>query len=94
MTDSEDPKNSASNGDPELTDRDKTKTQLNIVSSGKLLPHHPKQIGKYHLRRVIASGGMGTVFEGVQETPRRSVNVLALGMYSIAKNGISSPFSS
>ncbi|MBN2559694.1 MAG: protein kinase [Phycisphaerae bacterium] len=33
------------------------------------------QIGRYHLKRVIATGGMGTVYEAVQEHPRRTVAV-------------------
>ncbi|MHC4992342.1 MAG: protein kinase domain-containing protein [Planctomycetota bacterium] len=31
------------------------------------------QVGGYHLKRVIASGGMGVVYEAVQERPRRVV---------------------
>ncbi len=33
----------------------------------------PQRVGTYHLKRIIASGGMGTVYEAVQENPRRSV---------------------
>ena len=33
----------------------------------------PKQIGHYHIKRAIASGGMGTVYEAVQDQPRRRV---------------------
>ncbi len=35
----------------------------------------PRQIGQYHIKRVIASGGMGTVFEALQENPRRPAAV-------------------
>ena len=35
----------------------------------------PKRIGQYHLKRIIATGGMGSVFEAVQEHPRRTVAV-------------------
>ena len=35
----------------------------------------PKQVGQYQIRRVIASGGMGTVYEGIQQNPRRTVAV-------------------
>jgi len=34
---------------------------------------HPERIGRYVIRRTIASGGMGTVYEAVQENPRRAV---------------------
>jgi len=35
----------------------------------------PDRIGSYVIKRVIASGGMGTVFEAQQENPRRPVAV-------------------
>jgi len=43
----------------------------------------PEQIGRYHIRRVIASGGMGTVYEAMQEHPRRPV-ALKLMRHGIA----------
>lgn len=42
------------------------------------------RIGRYHIKRVIASGGMGTVYEAVQESPRRVVAV------KVMKQGIAS----
>ncbi|MHC4416941.1 MAG: serine/threonine-protein kinase, partial [Planctomycetota bacterium] len=36
------------------------------------------QIGRYTIRRVIASGGMGTVYEAVQDNPRRAVALKVL----------------
>lgn len=53
----------------------KTMSNVSDQSSGNLPPNFPKQIGKFRLKRIIASGGMGTVFEGIQENPRRSVAV-------------------
>ncbi len=46
----------------------------------------PKQIGRYHVKRVIATGGMGTVYEAVQERPRRTValKVMKRGVISRA----------
>ncbi len=41
----------------------------------KLEPGHPRQIGQYSLRRVIDSGGMGVVYEAIQENPRRPVAI-------------------
>jgi serine/threonine protein kinase len=35
----------------------------------------PARIGQYEIKRVIASGGMGTVFEGLQDNPCRPVAV-------------------
>ena len=35
----------------------------------------PQRIGQYEIKRVIASGGMGTVFEAMQDNPRRPVAV-------------------
>jgi len=44
----------------------------------------PIQIGRCTLRRVIASGGMGTVYEAMQDEPRRIValKVMRLGVAS------------
>ena len=36
-------------------------------------PLTPKQIGRYHLKHMIGSGGMGTVYVATQESPRRTV---------------------
>ncbi|MDP6693864.1 MAG: serine/threonine-protein kinase, partial [Phycisphaerales bacterium] len=35
----------------------------------------PREIGQYKVRRVIGSGGMGTVYEAIQESPRRKVAI-------------------
>jgi serine/threonine protein kinase/Tfp pilus assembly protein PilF len=37
------------------------------------LPPRLRQIGQYHIKRIIASGGMGSVYEAMQEHPRRKV---------------------
>lgn len=42
------------------------------------IPVEGKSIGRYALKRVIASGGMGTVYEAEQENPRRSVAIKVL----------------
>ncbi|MHC4306036.1 MAG: tetratricopeptide repeat protein [Planctomycetota bacterium] len=44
----------------------------------------PKKIGHYHVKRVIAAGGMGVVYEAVQEHPRRTVAL------KIMRHGIAS----
>ncbi len=44
----------------------------------------PKRIGHYHIKRVLASGGMGTVYEATQEKPRRTVAL------KLMKQGIAS----
>ncbi len=41
-------------------------------------------IGRYHLKRLLGSGGMGAVYEAVQEQPRRTVAL------KIMKRGIAS----
>ncbi|MHC5005991.1 MAG: serine/threonine-protein kinase [Planctomycetota bacterium] len=47
-------------------------------------PPVPKKIGHYHVKRVIAAGGMGVVYEAVQEHPRRTVAL------KIMRHGIAS----
>ena len=44
----------------------------------------PKQIGKYHIKSLIATGGMGSVYMAVQEQPRRTVAL------KLMKRGIAS----
>lgn len=45
----------------------------------------PEMIGRYRIRRIIQSGGMGTVYEAVQENPRRKVAI------KVMKAGLASP---
>ncbi|MHC4970109.1 MAG: serine/threonine-protein kinase [Planctomycetota bacterium] len=47
-------------------------------------PPVPEKIGHYHVKRVIAAGGMGVVYEAVQEHPRRTVAL------KIMRHGIAS----
>jgi len=47
-------------------------------SNSRLRLGHPERVGQFTIRRVIASGGMGTVYEAMQENPRRSVAVKVL----------------
>jgi len=61
-------------------DRPSTET---LPESGRT-PPLPKQIGHYHLKRVLASGGMGTVYEATQESPRRVVAI------KVMRHGIAS----
>lgn len=59
--------------DNKQQDTNKTQTSHPNSSSSKLQSHHPTKIGQYLLKRVIASGGMGTIFEALQENPKRPV---------------------
>lgn len=45
----------------------------------------PKRIAHYHVKRIIASGGMGTVYEATQDHPRRTVAI------KVMRQGITSP---
>ena len=84
MSDSKDEskKDQISNSD------DETRTFIPGSSGGKLESHHPKKIGQYHIKRVIASGGMGTVFEGVQENPRRSVAIKVIKGSDVSEKSV------
>ena len=73
MSDSEKDKNNDSPDKRESASDDKTHTFHVSEGEGKLSDNHPRQIGHYAIKRVIASGGMGTVFEAMQENPRRPV---------------------
>ncbi len=44
----------------------------------------PQQIGHYRVKRVIAAGGMGVVYEAIQDHPRRTVAL------KVMKQGIAS----
>ncbi len=41
--------------------------------AGRMRYGIPRKLGKYSIKRLINSGGMGSVFEAVQENPRRAV---------------------
>ncbi len=54
-------------------------TKTTLLGTGPM----PRKIGNYRTKRVLASGGMGTVYEAIQEKPRRTV-ALKLMKYGIA----------
>jgi len=54
---------------------DKTIQMPSGQSAGNGPEGLPEKIGQYSIKRVIASGGMGTVFEALQENPRRPAAV-------------------
>ncbi len=41
-------------------------------------PPHPTQIGRFRILRLIASGGMGSVYEAKQDSPNRTVAIKVL----------------
>ena len=49
-----------------------------------LTESHPRRIASYTVRRIIGSGGMGTVYEATQDSPRRrvAIKVLKAGLSS------------
>ncbi|MHC5024450.1 MAG: serine/threonine-protein kinase [Planctomycetota bacterium] len=71
--------------DPERTEGIEPPTGEDTSVPAALPPAAPRRISKYHLRRVIAAGGMGTVYEARQDEPRRVVAVKVL------TRGVSSP---
>lgn len=48
----------------------------------------PDSIGKYSIKRVIASGGMGIVYEARQENPRRAVAVKVMNRGVASKSAM------
>ncbi len=54
-------------------------TKTSLLGAGTM----PGRIGNYRTKRVLASGGMGTVYEATQEKPRRTV-ALKLMRHGIA----------
>lgn len=75
MSDSEQNSKKPSDGSGSAGADQTTRTHVATSGAGRLTEEHPQQVGQYHLMRVIASGGMGTVFEALQENPRRPVAV-------------------
>lgn len=59
--------------DPGLTPSDHDAPTAPGDSISSIAPGQPTRIGRYHVKRPIGSGGMGTVYEAVQEQPRRTV---------------------
>ncbi len=73
--------------DPEESTRDlSTETQLPKVEAGSAAL--PRSIGRYHIRRLIDSGGMGVVYEAVQEEPRRVVALKVMKPGLVSKSAL------
>ena len=68
-------------GDPGRHPPEEADTEICAEPTRRRLP---KQIGKFHIKDVLASGGMGVVYRAVQEQPRRTVAV------KLMKHGIAS----
>ena len=68
--------------DPQPPDPRRTETVTS--DTGPIPSRIPERIGRYHIKRIIASGGMGTVYEATQDNPRRVVAV------KVMKQGIAS----
>ncbi len=75
MTDEQD------SGNPDNLSPEETVTRIRAESTRRRLP---KQIGNFHIKDVIAAGGMGVVYRAVQEQPRRTVAV------KVMRHGIAS----
>ncbi len=90
MSESENgPNNGGINQGQNSNSEDKTETYQQDSSGGRLDPRHPKKIGQFLVKRVIASGGMGTVFEGIQENPRRSVAIKVIKGSDVSDKAVS-----
>ncbi|MHC4218807.1 MAG: serine/threonine-protein kinase, partial [Planctomycetota bacterium] len=78
----------AGEGLPDVDDpeggTDATRPLSTQATSAEASPSIPGRIGHYRIKRVIGSGGMGTVYEAMQEHPRRAVAL------KVMKPGISS----
>jgi len=59
--------------DPPDADRTEAGDAIRPAPDTPPSPGIPRHIGPFHLKRRIAAGGMGVVYEAVQENPRRSV---------------------
>ncbi len=70
------------------TDQDRSNTPLDAAVQAGSAPASsaplPKKIGQYTIKRIIAAGGMGVVYEALQEKPRRTVAL------KVMKSGIAS----
>src|SRR5262249_55754379 len=48
----------------------------------------PPRIGRYEIKRLIGEGGMSSVFEGLQDRPRRAVAVKLLKGSAFSKDAL------
>lgn len=68
----------------EATAERSTVIETPVSDPQPLTESHPKRIASYTVRRIIGSGGMGTVYEATQDSPRRrvAIKVLKAGLTS------------
>jgi len=70
-------------------DDDMTEIADDTKAKSSMEGRQPKKIGQYVIRRVIASGGMGTVFEALQENPRRPVAIKVVKGSDVSDSAVS-----
>ena len=78
---------SSPESDPEIPTRDLS-TQEHHPEEAAGSADLPRVIGRYHIRRLIDSGGMGVVYEAVQEEPRRVVALKVMKPGLVSKSAL------
>ena len=70
--------------DPATKSMSQGDDDTSLPPAGSQDPNLGRRIGRFHIKSVIASGGMGTVYLAMQEEPRRHVAL------KLMKHGIAS----
>ncbi|MEE2906459.1 MAG: serine/threonine-protein kinase, partial [Planctomycetota bacterium] len=84
----EPPANSGNEGQPRPDDVSTVRDSRIMVQGEQNDPLIGTTVGQYTIKRVIGSGGMGTVYEALQQSPRRTVALKMMKPGVVSRNAL------
>ena len=75
-------------GSPRMSRETRASSVTRRIPLSPAVPRVGDRIGHYLLKRIISSGGMGTVYEAIQEAPKRTVAVKVMKPTMVSRSAL------